>query len=139
MESKTISLTELEAWAIDYNVRRGAAEGGAPWGEWNELLLLKVFSVIAELTGKENTLEAPIGLTEQELWAIESQVRHSYVEGKTPVGYNLLLKVQRALLALRDEKESLEPVEKLSAYKLPKGRKRRKEGGVRNAGQGKHR
>lgn len=139
METRTISVAELEAWAIDYNVRRGAAEGGAPWGEWNELLLLKVFSVIAELTGKENTPEAPIGLTEQELWAIESQVRHSYVEGKTPVGYNLLLKVQKALLELKDEKESLEPVEKLSAYKLPTGGKRKKGGGVKNGGQRKHR
>ena len=132
METKTIPLTELEAWAIDYNVRRGATEGGAPWGEWNELLLLKVFSVIAELREKGNTLEAPIGLTEQELLAIESQVRHSYVEGQTPVGYNLLIKVQKALLELKDEKESLEPVEKLSAYKLPKGGQRRKRGGVKN-------
>ncbi len=99
---QVLELTNEEAWAVDFCVRQ--SDHGKPWGEWGENLLRKMFSAIAETEGKPNT-SAIVLLNHQELWAIESQVRHLYREGPIPVGRNLLLKVQAALLTIQREIE----------------------------------
>lgn len=91
---KVLELTNEELWAIDLFVRQ--SDHGKPWGEWGEALLEKVFVGIAETEGKATP--AIVLFTEQELWAVESQVRHLYREGQVQIGKSLLLKVQRAIL-----------------------------------------
>ena len=101
-----IELTNDEAWAIDFCVRQ--ADHGKPWGGWGENLLRKVFHAISETEGKPNT-SAVLLLSSQELWAVENQVRHTYQAGNVPVGHNLLLKVQAAILALTRDPAQDEP------------------------------
>jgi hypothetical protein len=105
LDCQVLELTNDEAWAIDFCVRQ--SDHGKPWGEWGENLLKKVFPAIAETEGKQGA-SAIVLLTAQELWAIESQVRHLYREGPLPVGRNLLLKVQAALMALAEDREGEE-------------------------------
>ena len=111
LDWQVLELTNDEAWAIDFCVRQ--SDHGKPWGDWGENLLRKVFATIAETEGKPGA-SAVMLLSAQELWAIESQVRHLYREGAVPVGRNLLLKVQAALLALNQEQEREEVEEDAS-------------------------
>jgi len=108
LDYQVLELTNDEAWAIDFCVRQ--SDHGKPWGEWGEDLLRKVFAVIAESEGKPD-LTSILLLNAQELWAIESQVRHLYREGPVPVGRNLLRKVQAAILALSSDPEREEVAE----------------------------
>lgn len=108
LDYQVLELTNDEAWAIDFCVRQ--SDHGKPWGEWGEDLLRKVFAAIAESEGKPDSTSILL-LNAQELWAIESQVRHLYREGPVPVGRNLLRKVQAAILALSSDPEREEVVE----------------------------
>ena len=111
MDYQVVELTNDEAWAIDFCVRQ--SDHGKPWGDWGEHLLRKVFVAIAETENKADAT-AVLLLNAQELWGIESQVRHLYREGPVPVGRNLLRKVQRAILALSSELEREEVEEDAS-------------------------
>ncbi len=102
MDYQVVELTNDEAWAIDFCVRQ--SDHGKPWGEWGEHLLRKVFAAIAETEGRPDAASILL-LNAQELWAIESQVRHLYREGPLPVGRNLLRKVQAAILTLSSDQE----------------------------------
>lgn len=102
LDYQVLDLTNDEAWAIDLCVRQ--SDHGKPWGEWGENLLKKIFRAIAETEGKPGA-SAIVLLSPQELWAIESQIRHLYREGPVPVGRNLLLKIQAAILALSGDQE----------------------------------
>lgn len=111
MDYQVLELTNDEAWAIDFCVRQN--DHGRPWGDWGEDLLRKVFATIAETEGKPDATSILL-LNAQELWAIESQVRHLYREGPIPVGRNLLRKVQAAILALSSDQEREEVEEDAS-------------------------
>lgn len=102
IDYQVLELTNDEAWAIDFCVRQG--DHGKAWGEWGENLLRKVFRVIADTEGNSRA-SGVLLLSGQELWAIENQVRHTYQAGSVPVGRNLLLKVQGAILALSRDPE----------------------------------
>ena len=103
---QVLELTNDEVWAIDFCVRQ--ADHGKPWGEWGENLMKKVFRAIADTEGNSQATGVVL-LSGQELWAIENQVRHTYQAGSVPVGRNLLLKVQSAILALSRDPEMDEP------------------------------
>lgn len=103
---QVLELTNDEAWAIDFCVRQ--ADHGKPWGEWGENLMKKVFRAIADTEGNSQATGVVL-LSGQELWAIENQVRHTYQAGSVPVGRNLLVKIQSAILALSRDPEMDEP------------------------------
>jgi hypothetical protein len=111
LDYQVLELTNDEAWAIDFCVRQ--SDHGKPWGEWGEDLLRKVFAAIAETESKPESASILL-VNAQELWAIESQVRHLYREGPIPVGRNLLRKVQAAILALSSDPEREEVEEDAS-------------------------
>ncbi len=106
--TRTIRLTESEAWLIDDLVRHTWSEGMRAVGKD---LLIKVFSIITEFEARRTLpyppRELPIALTEDECWAIDFHIRRgSGEEGKLYIGQQLLLKVFDALLALRNDDEA---------------------------------
>jgi len=116
IDYQVLELTNDEAWALDFCVRQ--ADHGKPWGEWGENLMKKVFRVIADTEGNSQATGVVL-LNGQELWAIENQVRHTYQAGSVPVGRNLLVKVQSAILALSRDPEMDEPAGDLGVRKEP--------------------
>lgn len=106
--TRTIRLSESEAWLIDDLVRHTWSEGMRPVGKD---LLIKVFSLITEYESRRTLpyppRELPIALTEDECWAIDFHIRRGTgEEGKLFVGQQILLKVFDALLALRNDDEA---------------------------------
>ena len=113
---QVLELTNDEAWAIDFCVRQ--ADHGKPWGEWGENLMKKVFRVIADTEGNSQAAGVVL-LSGQELWAIESQVRHTYQAGSVSVGRNLLVKIQSAILTLSRDPEMDEPAGDQRVHREP--------------------
>lgn len=105
--TKTLPITEAEAWLIDDLIRHTWQEENRPTGR---NLLLKVFSVLKEFEALSKKpfppREIPIALTEDECWAIDYHIRRGFADPSgMRVGKELLLKVFGLLLEFRNEEE----------------------------------
>lgn len=105
--TRSIQITELEAWAIEDMIRHTWADEGRPVGRG---LLLKAFALIREFESRRSDatppVEMPLVLTEDELWAIDFHIRRGYLDPSgARVGKELLLKVFDRLLEIRAGEE----------------------------------
>ena len=98
----TIHLTHLESWLLDDMIRHTWNDESRPIGKG---LLLKVIALIREFEQRSlrphPPATLPIGLNEDECWAIDYHVRRNLrdTDGR-PVGKELLLKSFDALLSI---------------------------------------
>jgi hypothetical protein len=102
-----MSITELEAWAIEDMIRHTWNDEGRPVGKG---LLLKVFTLVHEFESRRveesPPAELPLGLSEDELWAIDFHIRRGHLDPSgVRVGKELLLKVFTCLLEIRNAEE----------------------------------
>ncbi|MBI3979901.1 MAG: hypothetical protein HY331_17135 [Chloroflexi bacterium] len=107
VSTKTVPITEAEAWLIDDLIRHTWQEDGRPTGRH---LLVKVFSVLKEFELRSKRAfpprEIPIALTEDECWAVDYHVRRGFADPSgMRVGKELLLKIFGLLLDFRNEEE----------------------------------
>ena len=105
--ARSISLSELEAWAIEDMIRHTWTDEGRAVGR---VLLLKVFALIREFEARRNEPEVPgelpVVLTEEELWAVDYHIRRGHLDPSgVRVGRELLLKVFGRLLDIRNGEE----------------------------------
>jgi hypothetical protein len=105
--ARSITLSELESWAIEDMIRHTWSDEGKAVGRG---LLLKVFALIREFEARRNEAEVPselpVVLTEEELWAIDYHVRRGHLDPSgVRVGRELLLKVFGRLLDIRNGEE----------------------------------
>jgi hypothetical protein len=105
--ARSVSLSELEAWAIEDMIRHTWTDEGKPVGRG---LLLKVFALIREFEARRNEPDAPselpVVLTEEELWAVDFHIRRGHLDPSgVRVGRELLLKVFGRLLDIRTAEE----------------------------------
>ena len=104
---RSLTLSELEAWAIEDMIRHTWTDEGKGVGR---ALLLKVFALIHEFEARRSDASAPaelpVGLTEEELWAIDYHIRRGHLDPSgVRVGRDLLLKVFSRLLDIRNAEE----------------------------------
>ena len=105
--TRSIQITELEAWAIEDMIRHTWTDEGKPVGRG---LLLKMFALIREFDARRNEPEAPselpVVLTEEELWATDFHIRRGHLDPSgVRVGRELLLKVFGRLLDIKNGEE----------------------------------
>lgn len=105
--TRSIPITELEAWAIEDMIRHTWTDEGRSVGKG---LLLKVFTIIHEFenrrTDEPALAELPLGLTEDELWAIDFHIRRGHLDPSgVRVGKDLLMKIFQRLLDIRNAEE----------------------------------
>jgi hypothetical protein len=105
--TRSIQITELEAWAIEDMIRHTWSDEGRPVGKG---LLLKIFTLVHEFEQRrvEDTppTELPLVLAEDELWAIDFHIRRGHLDPSgVRVGKELLLKVFARLLESRTAEE----------------------------------
>jgi hypothetical protein len=105
--ARSITLSELEAWAIEDMIRHTWSDDGKAVGRG---LLLKIFALIREFEARRNEAEVPselpVVLTEEELWAIDYHIRRGHLDPSgVRVGRELLLKVFGRLLDIRNGEE----------------------------------
>lgn len=104
---RTIRLTELETWALEDMIRHTWVDDGRPVGKG---LLLKIFALLDEFESRRGQSDPPrdlaVALTEDECWAIDFHIRRGHVDPSgVRIGRDLLLKVFRVLLELRNSEE----------------------------------
>ena len=105
--ARSVSLSELEAWAIEDMIRHTWTDEGKPIGRG---LLLKIFALIREFEARrsepDTPSELPVVLTEEEMWAIDFHIRRGHLDPSgVRVGRELLLKVFGRLLDIRTAEE----------------------------------
>jgi hypothetical protein len=105
--TRSIQISELEAWAIEDMIRHTWADEGRPVGK---VLLLKIFALVHEFEQRRADdappNELPLVLAEDELWAIDFHIRRGHLDPSgVRVGKELLLKVFARLLAIRNAEE----------------------------------
>jgi hypothetical protein len=105
--SRSIQITELEAWAIEDMIRHTWTDEGRPVGKG---LLLKIFALVHEFEHRRADEappnELPLVLAEDELWAIDFHIRRGHLDPSgVRVGKELLLKVFARLLEIRNAEE----------------------------------
>lgn len=105
--ARSISLSELEAWAIEDMIRHTWTDEGKSVGRG---LLLKVFTLVREFEARRNDTDAPaelpVVLTEEELWAVDYHIRRGHLDPSgVRVGRELLIKVFGRLLDIRNGEE----------------------------------
>ena len=105
--TRSIQITELEAWAIEDMIRHTWTDEGRPVGKG---LLLKIFALVHEFehrrTDQAPPAELPLILTEDELWAIDFHIRRGHLDPSgVRVGKELLLKAFDRLLEIRNAEE----------------------------------
>lgn len=105
--TRSVPITELEAWAIEDMIRHTWADEGRPVGKG---LLLKIFTIVHEFelrrADASPPAELPLVLTEDELWAIDFHIRRGHLDPSgVRVGKELLLKVFTRLLEIRNAEE----------------------------------
>jgi hypothetical protein len=105
--TRSIQITELEAWAIEDMVRHTWADEGRPVGKG---LLLKIFALVHEFEHRRSDdappSELPLVLAEDELWSIDFHIRRGHLDPSgVRVGKELLLKVFARLLEIRNAEE----------------------------------
>jgi hypothetical protein len=104
---RTILLTELETWALEDMIRHTWVDDGRPVGKG---LLLKIFTLLDEFESRRGQPDPPrdlaVALTEDECWAIDFHIRRGHVDPSgVRIGRDLLMKVFRVLLELRNTEE----------------------------------
>jgi hypothetical protein len=105
--TRSIQITELEAWAIEDMIRHTWTDEGRPIGKG---LLLKIFALVHEFehrrAGDQPPTELPLVLSEDELWGIDFHIRRGHLDPSgVRVGKELLLKVFARLLEIRNAEE----------------------------------
>src|SRR5437868_3002017 len=105
--TRSIQITELEAWAIEDMVRHTWSDEGRPVGKG---LLLKIFALVHEFEARRSEenppAELPLVLSEDELWGIDFHIRRGHLDPSgVRVGKELLLKVFARLLESRNAEE----------------------------------
>ena len=105
--SRSVQITELEAWAVEDMIRHTWTDEGRPVGKG---LLLKIFALVHEFELRRSDpippSELPVVLTEDELWAIDFHIRRGHLDPSgVRVGKDLLLKVFTRLLEIRNAEE----------------------------------
>jgi hypothetical protein len=105
--TRSIQISELEAWAIEDMIRHTWTDEGRPVGKG---LLLKIFALVHEFehrrTDDAPPTELPLILAEDELWAIDFHIRRGHLDPSgVRVGKDLLLKVFVRLLEIRNGEE----------------------------------
>jgi hypothetical protein len=105
--ARSVSLSELEAWAVEDMIRHTWTDEGKPIGRG---LLLKIFALIREFEARRSDADAPselpVVLTEEELWAIDFHIRRGHLDPSgVRVGRDLLLKIFGRLLDIRNAEE----------------------------------
>jgi hypothetical protein len=105
--TRSIQITELEAWAIEDMIRHSWTDEGRPVGKG---LLLKIFALVHEFEHRRADdappSELPLVLAEDELWAIDFHIRRGHLDPSgVRVGRELLLKVFARLLEIRNAEE----------------------------------
>src|SRR6266542_521334 len=104
VQHRSISISELEAWAIEDMIRHTCVDEGRPVGKG---LLLKIFTLVHEFESRRNDEtpppELPLVLSEDELWASDLHIRRGHLDPSgVRVGKELLLKVFLLLLEIRN-------------------------------------
>jgi len=105
--TRSIQISELEAWAIEDMIRHTWTDEGRPVGKG---LLLKIFALVQEFEHRRSDdtppSELPLVLAEDELWAIDFHIRRGHLDPSgVRVGKELLLKVFARLLETRNAEE----------------------------------
>ena len=105
--TRSIQISELEAWAIEDMIRHTWTDEGRPVGKG---LLLKIFALVHEFEHRRGDdappSELPLVLAEDELWAIDFHIRRGHLDPSgVRVGKELLLKVFVRLLEIRNAEE----------------------------------
>ena len=105
--TRSVPISELEAWAIEDMIRHTWSDEGRPVGKG---LLLKIFTLVHEFelrrSDQSPPTELPLVLTEDELWAIDFHIRRGHLDPSgVRVGKELLLKVFSRLLEIRNAEE----------------------------------
>ena len=106
-ETRALTISEAEAWALDDLIRHTWEEDGRKIGRD---LLVKVFAIPTEFEDRRAKPYPPdellIAITEDEAWAIEYHIRRAFVDSRgNRIGHSLLLKTFRILLSLRNQAE----------------------------------